>query len=164
MCVFALNQTKLWVIIFIIIKQCPMGIPRIRMYRQNRILIGNRILLRNTLVLFRMSDTIIVKYLYQLTDTCGSVCFHIFNNFIDTFSCNHGNASLSTCKASRLYNQFHISSLHQFRFIGQINCPHNPIIPHIPAFFNHFSNQIPIGTTSSISASRLGLEIPINCL
>lgn len=45
MCVFALNQTKLWVIIFIIIKQCPMGIPRIRMYRQNRILIGNRILL-----------------------------------------------------------------------------------------------------------------------
>ena len=50
------------------------------------------------------------------------------------------------------------------RFIGQINCPYKLIIPRIPTFFNHFSNQIPIGTTSSISASRLGLEIPINCL
>lgn len=38
------------------------------------------------------------------------------------------------------------------------------IIQHIPTFFNHFSNQIPIGTASSMSASRLGFVIPINCL
>lgn len=60
--------------------------------------------------------------------------FHIFNNFIDTFSCNHGNASLSTCKASRLYNQFHISSLHQFRFVGQTNYPINSLYHAFPLF------------------------------
>ena len=45
MCVFTLNQTKLRIIILIVIKQCPMRIPRICMNRQNRILVGDRILL-----------------------------------------------------------------------------------------------------------------------
>lgn len=57
-----------------------------------------------------------------------------------------------------------LSELVKSRFIGQIICLYKPIIPRTSTFFNHFSNQIPIGTTSSISASRLGLEIPINCL
>ena len=36
------------------------------------------------------------------------------------------------------------------------NCPYKLIIPRTSTFFKHFSNQIPIGTASSISASRLG--------
>ncbi len=64
MCVFAINQAELWVIIFIIIKQCPMCISRIRMYCQNRMLIGNRIFLRNPFVFFGVFDTIKIKYLY----------------------------------------------------------------------------------------------------
>ena len=51
-----------------------------------------------------------------------------------------------------------------FRFSEQINYSLQLIIPHIPTFFNHFSNQIPAGTTSSMYISLFGFAIPINCL
>ena len=54
-----------------------MRISRICMNRQNRILVGNRILLGNPLVSFSVSNAVNIKYLYQLTDTRSSICFHI---------------------------------------------------------------------------------------
>ena len=97
MCIFSLDQTKLWVIIFIIIKQSPMCISRICMDSQNRILVGNGILLGNPFVSFSVSYAIKIKYFYQLTDTCSSICFHIFHYFFNAFSSNHGNTRLATC-------------------------------------------------------------------
>lgn len=66
MCIFSLDQTKLWVIIFIIIKQSPMCISRICVNCQNRILVGNGILLGNPLHYIPVKRELLLHKLREL--------------------------------------------------------------------------------------------------
>lgn len=86
----AFNETEFGIIIFVIIKQCPMGVSCVGMYREDRIFVRYRILFGDTRISFCMSDAVKVQYLDQLADARWTACFHIYNPpFCERHQCGH---------------------------------------------------------------------------